>query len=42
MTCLSEGSDLIALAYGPSGDHHGERDPGMAEGIVIPPSERSN
>lgn len=42
MTCLSEDSDLIALAYGPSGDFHAERDPGMIEGIVIPPSEQSS
>lgn len=42
ITCLSEGSDLIALAYGPPGEHYSERDPGMAEGIVIPPSEQSN
>jgi len=42
MTCLSEDSDLIALAYGPSGYYQAERDPGMIEGIVIPPSERPN
>lgn len=41
MTCLSEDSDLIALAYGPSGEYYAERDPGMVEGIVIPPSEQS-
>ncbi len=42
ITCLSEDSDLIALAYSPPGDHYSERDPGIAEGIVIPPSGRSD
>ena len=40
MTCLSENSDLIAIAHGPSGEFYAERDPGMTEGIVIPPSEQ--
>ena len=39
MTCFSEDSDLIAIAYGPSG-YNSERDPGMIEGIVIPYSEQ--
>lgn len=42
MTCLSEESDLIALAYGPSGDFQAERDPEMMEGIVVPPSEQNS
>ncbi|MBN2587787.1 MAG: hypothetical protein JXR55_10885 [Candidatus Fermentibacteraceae bacterium] len=41
-TRLSEDSDLIAIAYGPSGYHYDERDTGMMEGIVVPPSERSS
>lgn len=40
-TCLSEDSDLMALAYGPPGEHYSERDPSMTEGIVVPPSEQS-
>lgn len=39
LTCLSEDSDLIAIAYGPSGYYYDERDPEMTEGIVVPPSE---
>jgi len=42
MTCFSEGSDLIALAYGPSGGFQADRDPDMIEGIVVPPSEQIN
>ncbi len=41
LTCLSEDSDLVALAYGPSGYYYDERDPEMTEGIVVPPSEQS-
>lgn len=42
MTCLSEGSDLIAIAYGPPAEFYAERDPGMVGGIVIPPSEQGS
>jgi len=38
LTCFSEDSNLIALAFGPSG-YNSERDPEMIEGIVVPPSE---
>ena len=41
LTCLSEDSDLIAIAYGPSGYYYDERDPEMSEGLVIPRSEQS-
>ncbi len=37
--CLTEESDLIAAAYGPSG-YYAERDPGMSEGLVVPWSEQ--
>ncbi len=41
MTCLSDDSDLIAIAFGPSGYHQSERDPEMSERLVIPYSEQS-
>ena len=41
LTCLSDDSDLIAIAYGPSGYYYGERDPEMREELVIPWSEQS-
>ena len=41
LTCLSDDSDLIAIAYGPSGGHYSERDPEMSEKLVIPYSEQS-
>ncbi len=37
--CLSEESDLIAVAYGPS-EYYAERDPGMSEDLVVPWSEQ--
>ncbi|MCD4775660.1 MAG: hypothetical protein K8S15_06350 [Candidatus Aegiribacteria sp.] len=39
LVCLSEESDLIAVAYGPSG-YIAERDPVMSEGLVVPWSEQ--
>jgi len=38
LTCFSEDSNLMALAYGPSG-YNSERDPEMTEGIVVPRCE---
>jgi hypothetical protein len=40
LTCLSDDSDLIAIAYGPSGYHYSEGDPEMSEELVIPWSEQ--
>ncbi len=40
LVCLTEESDLIAIAYGPSGNYSAESDPAMKEGIVVPWSER--
>ncbi len=42
LTCLSDDSDLIAIAYGPSGYHYSERDPEMTEEIVTPWSEQGS
>ena len=41
LTGLSDESDLIAIAYGPSGYLHSERNPGMSEGLIVPWSEQS-
>ena len=41
LVCLTGESDLIAVAYGPSGDYSAESDPAMSEGIVVPWSEQS-
>ncbi len=40
LVCLTGESDLIAIAYGPSGNYSAESDPAMNEGIVVPWSER--
>ena len=41
LTCFSDESDLIAIAYGPSAYHYSERDPEMSEELIIPPSEQT-
>jgi|GEM_PF-2946202 len=41
LTCLYDDSDLIAIAYGPSGYYYDQGDPEMSEGLVIPWSEQS-